>query len=109
MQQADRVTVTFLFSDIEGSTKLLERLGERWPATLEAHRRVVRAALEACGGTEHGTEGDSFFASFPSAAAGVGAAALIQRGLAETAWPEGAELRVRVGVHTGEAQRSGEG
>jgi len=109
MEKAERVTVTLLFSDIEGSTRLLEQLGERWPATLEAHRAVVRAALETCGGTEHGTEGDSFFASFPSAAGAVGAAALILRGLAATAWPEGAELRVRLGIHTGEAQRSGDG
>jgi predicted ATPase/class 3 adenylate cyclase len=96
-------TVTFLFSDIEGSTRLLERLGTAaYSRVLDRHQRIVRAAIAAADGTEIGTEGDSFFVVFRSAPSAVRAAVEAQRGLSQEAWPEGVELRVRMGLHTGE-------
>lgn len=72
-------TVTFLFSDIEGSTRLLTALGDRYPPVLEDHSRILRSAIGAHDGTVISTEGDSFFAVFPSALGAVGAAADAQR------------------------------
>ncbi len=96
-------TVTFLFSDIEGSTRLVERLGTAsWLPILAAHGAIVRDAVRAAGGVEIKTEGDSFFVVFAGAEAAVGAAVAIQRGLAEFPWPDGVEIRVRIGIHTGE-------
>ncbi len=100
-------TVTFFFSDIQGSTVLAQQRGNEWPALLEAHRAIVRNALAASGGVEVGTEGDSFFAAFPSAPGAVAAAVATQRALASHAWPAGAEIRVRIGLHTGEGALSG--
>jgi predicted ATPase/class 3 adenylate cyclase len=97
-------TVTFLFSDIEGSTRLLAALGDRYPPLLDAHSEIVRGAIGAHEGTVVSTEGDSFFAVFPSAQGAVRAAANIQRGLAEHPWPPGSELSVRIGIHTGEGR-----
>src|ERR687892_2894598 len=89
-------TVTFLFSDVEGSTRLLEALGpERYAAALADHRRIMREAFTARGGVEIGTEGDSFFVTFPSAADAVDAARDATERLA--AGP----IRVRMGLHTG--------
>jgi predicted ATPase/class 3 adenylate cyclase len=99
-------TVTFLFSDIEGSTRLLRAQGEDWGPLLERHRTILRGAFAAHGGEEVGTEGDSFFVAFPTAPGGVAAAVEAQRGLAAERWPEGAEIRVRIGLHTGEASLS---
>ena len=99
-------TVTFLFSDIEGSTRLLRALGERWPALLARHQELVREAIRQDGGIEVGTEGDSFFVAFPTAAGAVAAAAAAQRALASETWPAEAEVRVRIGLHTGEANLS---
>jgi class 3 adenylate cyclase/catechol 2,3-dioxygenase-like lactoylglutathione lyase family enzyme len=96
-------TVTFLFSDIEGSTKLARELGDRYPSVLEDHARILRAAFESHGGHEIDTQGDSFFVAFPRAKGAVLAAAAAQQELAEHTWIEGAELRVRMGLHTGEA------
>jgi predicted ATPase/class 3 adenylate cyclase len=90
-----------LFTDIEGSTVLLRRLGDRYLDALEGHRSILRAVWTAYGGTEMGTEGDSFFVVFPSATAAVFAAVEGQRGLAGHCWPGGAQLRVRMGIHTG--------
>jgi class 3 adenylate cyclase/DNA-binding CsgD family transcriptional regulator/tetratricopeptide (TPR) repeat protein len=100
-------TVTLLFSDIEGSTRLLERLGDGYAAVLDEHRRIVRKALAAHGGHEVRTEGDAFFVAFERAGDAVGAAVAAQRGLAEYAWPTGVTLRVRMGVHTGEPRLVG--
>ena len=95
-------TVTFLFSDIEGSTRLLGQLGERYPPILETHQRLLRGALAAGGGREVSTEGDSMFFVFPSAPQAVAAAVKGQRALGAHKWPEDGVIRVRMGLHTGE-------
>jgi predicted ATPase/class 3 adenylate cyclase len=99
-------TVTFFFSDIEGSTRLVRSAGERWPGILERHRELLRAAFDAHGGKEVGTEGDSFFAVFSTAPAAVAAGADVQRALEAEPWPDEVELHVRIGLHTGEASLS---
>jgi predicted ATPase/class 3 adenylate cyclase len=91
-----------MFTDIEGSTQLLQRLGEAYPRVLSAHNEIVRSAIEAEGGREVSTEGDSFFVVFPSAPQAIAAAVSMQRGMAEHAWPEGNEVRVRMGLHSGQ-------
>jgi predicted ATPase/class 3 adenylate cyclase len=96
-------TVTFLFTDIEGSTRLLESLGHRYGDALEAHRQILREAFATHGGQVVDMEGDASFAVFTSAHAAVEAAADAQRALGEHAWPEGWPLRVRIGLHSGEA------
>jgi predicted ATPase/class 3 adenylate cyclase len=101
-------TVTFLFSDIEGSTRLLEQLGERYTAGLELHQRLIREAIGEQGGDEIATEGDSFFVAFPSASGAVAAAVAAQRSLTGAAWPAEQAFRVRMGLHTGEATRGGD-
>jgi predicted ATPase/class 3 adenylate cyclase len=93
--------VTLVFTDIEGSTALVTELGDRYADLLGRHRKVLRTAFRAHGGVEVGTEGDSFFVAFGQAADAVASAVEAQRGLAATAWPNGCEVRVRVGVHTG--------
>jgi predicted ATPase/class 3 adenylate cyclase len=103
MSELPTGTVTFLFSDIEGSTRLLQSCGARWPELLSRHGELVRAAFVRHGGVEVGTEGDSFFASFESAPGAVAAAVEIQRSLAEERWPADEAVRVRIGIHTGEA------
>jgi predicted ATPase/class 3 adenylate cyclase len=95
-------TVTFLFSDIEGSTRLLGQLGERYPPLLEAHKSVLRKAFEDADGREVSTEGDSLFFVFPGATQAVVAAAEAQRALASYDWPEDGVIRVRMGLHSGE-------
>jgi predicted ATPase/class 3 adenylate cyclase len=97
-------TVTFFFSDIEGSTRLLERLGAAYADVLQRHREVMRRAFAEHGGIERGTEGDSFFVAFADAAGAVAAAADATKGLAAAAWPAGATVRVRIGMHTGEGR-----
>ena len=95
-------TVTFLFTDIEGSTKLAQELrGERWSAVLGRHREIIRAALASAGGHEEKTEGDGFLAVFDRPASAVRAAVDAQRGLAAEAWPDGASVAVRMGLHSG--------
>jgi class 3 adenylate cyclase len=101
-------TVTFLFTDIEGSTQLLQRLGEDYARVLGEHQALLRAAFAAHGGAEVDTQGDAFFVAFPTAPAAVAAAAYATRALAEHAWPEGASLRVRMGLHTGTPQLVGD-
>jgi class 3 adenylate cyclase len=109
MSELPSGTVTFLFSDIEGSTRLLRELGERWEETLAAHNRILRRAFSDADGREVDRQGDAFFAVFPTARDAVTAAASAQRALASEEWPEGAELRVRMGIHTGEPSVGGEG
>ena len=96
-------TVTFFFSDIEGSTRLIQQLGERYPDVLLAHHTIQREALAANGGHELRTEGDSFFIVFKSALEACAGAAAVQKMLAKYAWPDDGQVRVRIGLHTGEA------
>jgi predicted ATPase/class 3 adenylate cyclase len=101
-------TLTFLFTDIEGSTRLEQHLGTmRYADVRERHRQILRAAFTAAGGTEQGTEGDSFFVTFPSAREAISAAAAAQRGLAAEPWPAESPVAVRIGVHSGEASLVG--
>src|SRR5262245_62148056 len=102
-------TLTLLFTDIEGSTQLLHALGDRYPQVLEEHRELLRAAFAWYGGVEVDTQGDAFFVVFPQATRAVAAAVAAQRSLAEHAWPAGLPVRVRMGLHTGEPQRTAEG
>ena len=101
-------TLTFLFSDIEGSTRLEQTIGTRaYGALRERHRALLRVAFTAYGGEEQGTEGDSFFVVFRSARGAVAAAIAAQRSLAAEPWPEETPIRVRMGVHSGEARTHG--
>jgi predicted ATPase/class 3 adenylate cyclase len=97
-------TITFLFSDIEGSTRLVRELGKAWPEVLERHRRILRKAFGRHGGIEKGTEGDSFFVAFDDAPSAIAAAVDAQVGLANHRWPAGVGLAVRVGIHTGQGR-----
>src|SRR5262249_20541240 len=94
--------LTFFFSDIEGSTRLLRQLREQYAKALSDHRQLMRAAFARYGGEEMGTEGDAFFVVFRRASDAVSAAAESQRALAAHEWPDGTALRVRVGLNTGE-------
>ncbi|HEY6567150.1 MAG TPA: adenylate/guanylate cyclase domain-containing protein [Actinomycetota bacterium] len=103
-------TVTFLFTDIEGSTELLKRLGDDgYAAVLQDHRRILREAFAAHEGQEIDTQGDAFFYSFPRARDAAAGAVEAQRGLAGAAWPDGVSVRVRIGLHTGEPSVGDEG
>jgi len=95
-------TVTFLFTDIEGSTRLLHELGDRYAEVLTEHGRLVREACDQYGGRVVDTQGDSFFVAFGDARDAVTAAAEVQKALAEHGWPDGVAVRVRMGIHTGE-------
>jgi class 3 adenylate cyclase len=102
-------TVTFVFSDVEGSTALLKRLGERFDDVLSAHRRLMRERFVEHGGVEIDTQGDAFFFAFPRARDAVTAAVEAQRAHAEYEWPDGVDVRVRMGLHTGEPALGSEG
>jgi class 3 adenylate cyclase len=103
-------TLAFLFTDIEGSTALLTRIGDAtYAAVLEEHHRIVRAGLQRFGGVEQGTQGDSFFAVFASPSSCVTAALEIQRELRAHPWAAGEEVRVRMGIHTGEVSKTSTG
>lgn len=96
-------TVTFLFTDVEGSTRLLGSIGQhRYDELLTAHHDILTAVFEAHGGRVVDTQGDSFFVAFRTAADAVAAAVDAQRDLTAYAWPDGAEIKVRMGLHTGE-------
>ncbi len=101
--------VTFLFTDIEGSTRLAQLLGTEYASVLGEHRRVLRGALDSAAGVELFTEGDSLFAAFPDAAAALTACTSAQRALAAHDWPPHGRPLVRMGLHTGRAEpRNGE-
>jgi len=100
-------TVTFLFTDIEGSTRLVQELGPRYRDVLERHQALLRDAFRA--GVEVGTEGDSIFVAFASATDAVAAAVDGQLAMADEAWPEGHRVRVRMGLHTGQASPGADG
>jgi len=101
-------TVTVLFTDIEGSTVLLQRIGDTGFAhVLAQHHRLLRDTFGRLGGTEVGAEGDAFLVVFPSAADAVAAAIAGQQAIAAHPWPSGEGLRVRMGMHTGEPVHAG--
>jgi predicted ATPase/class 3 adenylate cyclase len=102
-------TVTSLFTDIAGSTRLLRQDRQAYGTALDEHRRLLRAAFAACGGHEVDTQGDSFFAAFPTAEQALSAAAQAQRSLAAQSWPDGMPVLVRMGVNTGEVTVAGDG
>jgi class 3 adenylate cyclase/energy-coupling factor transporter ATP-binding protein EcfA2 len=100
--EAPSGTVTFLFTDIEGSTKLLEALREHYAALLDMQRQILRAAFARWNGREIDTQGDSFFAVFPRAIDAACCVLEAQRELTAQTWPKDAHVRVRMGLHTGE-------
>jgi class 3 adenylate cyclase len=103
-------TVTFVFTDIEGSTRLLQELGDEGYGRVSGeHRRLVRESFGSRGGTEIDTQGDAFFFSFPRARDAVAAAVDAQRALRDHGWPDGREVSVRMGLHTGEPHVGEEG
>ena len=105
--EAPAGTVTMLFTDIEGSSDAVRILGaDKWEAVLEHHTSIIRDALASHGGYEVRSEGDSFFVVFTSPAAALTAAAVMQRDLSAAVWPHKTSVRVRMGVHTGEARPS---
>ncbi|MCA1703878.1 MAG: adenylate/guanylate cyclase domain-containing protein [Actinobacteria bacterium] len=101
MSQLPTGTVTFVFTDIEGSTRLLHTLGPRYRDALEDHRTILRDAFSSHAGTEVDTQGDAFLVAFPTPQDAVEAATQAQRALTQHPWPKEAELRVRMGIHTG--------
>jgi class 3 adenylate cyclase len=102
-------TVTFLFTDIEGSTVLLRELGDRYSGVLARERTILRETLSSAGGQEIDTQGDAFFFSFTRARDAVAGAVAAQRALIEEEWPDGVEVKVRMGLHTGEPSVGDEG
>jgi class 3 adenylate cyclase len=102
-------TVTFLFTDIEGSTKLLQELGPDYAAVVADHRRILRETFAAEQGREVDTQGDAFFYSFQRARDAVAAAIAGQRALDAHGWPGGVAVKVRMGLHTGEPAVGEEG
>jgi len=98
-----RGTPTLLFTDIEGSTKLLEHLGSIYASVLLHHRNLLQRIFEEHGGAVVGSEGDSLFVVFEKASTAIAAAIEGQRALTSESWPQGARLRVRMGIHSGEA------
>jgi predicted ATPase/class 3 adenylate cyclase/Tfp pilus assembly protein PilF len=99
-------TVTFLFTDIEGSTRLLQQLGEKFATLLAEHQQLLREACETHNGSVAGTQGDSFFVAFPRAVDAIHAVVQSQHALAAQRWPDDVSVRVRMGLHTGESQIS---
>jgi alpha-glucoside transport system substrate-binding protein len=101
-------TVTFLFTDIEGSTRLVKRLGAGYEEVLAQHQRLLRSCFTARRGREIDTQGDSFFVAFARAGDAIECAIDAQRALEGHDWPEGAHVRVRMGLHSGEPRATGE-
>jgi DNA-binding NarL/FixJ family response regulator/class 3 adenylate cyclase len=108
MDEGSTATVTFLFSDVEGSTALLRRLRDGYRGVLHDHDQLLRAAWADAGGRELDADGDSFFVVFRRPRQAVDAAVAAQRALAAHDWPEGVDVRVRIGIHTGEASLVGD-
>jgi class 3 adenylate cyclase len=102
MSELPTGTVTLLFTDIEGSTRLLQELGDGYVRLLEDHHRLLRQAFAETDGHEVDTQGDAFFVAYRRAKDAVAGAVAAQRTLASHAWPKGADVRVRMGIHTGE-------
>ena len=102
MPQLPRGTVTFLFTDVESSTELTRRLGERYAGVLADSRRLLRDAVTQHEGVEVDTQGDGLFAAFERARDAILAAAAAQRSHAEHVWADNADVRLRMGLHTAE-------
>jgi class 3 adenylate cyclase len=98
-----------LFTDIEGSTAILRRLGDRYERALARHHAIIASAVAASSGVTESTQGDSQFATFPSATAAIEGALETQRQIESEPWPPGGRIRVRMGVHIGEVAASGTG
>src|SRR3989304_8472702 len=96
-------TLTFLLSDIEGSTRLIAHLGDRYPEVLEGHHQLLRTVFRPHSGHEVDTQGDAFFIVFASAREALAAAVDIQLAILGHTWPDNSLVRVRVGLHSGEA------
>jgi class 3 adenylate cyclase len=109
MTELPQGTVTFLFTDIEASTRLLASLGDSYGDALAEHRRLLREAFSSSGGVEVDTQGDAFFYAFARGKDAVTAAVAGQRALSSHDFGDGVELKVRMGIHTGEPARSQEG
>ena len=109
MRELPTGTVTLLFTDIEGSTRLLQQIGHRYDDILTECRQLLRAAFHQWNGYEVDTQGDAFFVAFARATDAVSAAVEMQRALAAHLWPDNVTVQVRIGLHTGEPQRSAEG
>jgi class 3 adenylate cyclase len=109
MAELPRGTVTLVFTDIEGSTRLLASLGSLYEEVLATHRRLLRQAFSSHDGVEVDTQGDALFYAFPRAQDAVNAAVEAQQGLSSHDFGAGVELRVRMGIHTGEPSLSDEG
>ena len=103
MTQPPTGAVTFLFTDIEGSTRLVKQLRDDYGAVLRDHQRLLREAFDAHRGYEVDTQGDSFFVAFASAREALLAAVEGQLALRSHPWPDGVEIKVRMGLHTGQA------
>jgi class 3 adenylate cyclase/ABC-type glycerol-3-phosphate transport system substrate-binding protein len=101
-------TVTFLFTDIEGSTRLVRQLGARYAHLLSEHQRILRDCFATYRGREIDTQGDSFFAAFARAGDAIACAVEAQRALAAHEWPENEQVRVRMGLHSGEPRATDE-
>src|SRR2546423_10799190 len=102
-------TVTLLFTDIEGSTHLLQQLGERYADIVATCRQLLRTAFQQWNGVEVDTQGDAFFVVFARASDALSAVIDMQRALASHDWPNGAAVALRIGLHTGEPTRTAEG
>jgi DNA-binding NarL/FixJ family response regulator/class 3 adenylate cyclase len=102
MPELPHGTITLFFTDVEGSTQILQRLGDSYAQVLGDHRRLFREVVEAEGGHVVDHRGDEFFVVFDEAKCAADAAVAAQRAFAEHPWPEGVEVRVRMGMHTGE-------
>src|SRR5216117_1071266 len=109
MHHLPRGTVTLLFTDMEGSTRLLQQLGESYTDLLKEYRQLLRAAFGRWDGNVVDTQGDAFFVAFARATDAISGAVAAQRALASHIWPEGVVVRVRMGLHTGEPTLSSQG
>src|SRR5258706_13260821 len=109
MSQMPTGTVTLLFTDIEGSTLLLQQLGERYADRVATCRQLLRTAFQQWNGVEVDTQGDAFFVVFARASDALSAVIAMQRALASHDWPNGAAVALRIGLHTGEPTRTAEG
>src|SRR5262249_52990754 len=108
IDETGTATLTFLFSDVEGSTALLRKLRDGYSTLMGEHERLLRTAWAEGGGQELDAGGDSFSVASRRPRQAVDAAVAAQRAVAAHSWPEGVELRVRIGIHTGEASVAGD-